>query len=64
MLMNYRHALTAWPTVEFDAPAEQVTEVDKNAGGEIPVRDESPEMPGIQVSLDAGEGRLFLMPPR
>ncbi len=64
MLMNYRHALTAWPTVEFDAPPDQVREVDKNVGGEIPVRDDSPEMPGIQVSLDAGEGRLFLMPPR
>jgi len=64
MLMNYRHALTAWPTVEFDAPADQVREVDKNTGGEVPVRDDSPEMPGIQVSLDAGEGRLFLMPPR
>ena len=64
MLTNYRFAYTAWPTVEFDVPMEQVKEVDKSTGNEIAVRDDSPEMPGTQVSLDAGEGRLFLMPPR
>lgn len=62
MLMNYRFAFTAWPTVAFDAPLEQITEVDKRTGAEIPVIDDSPEMPGVQLSLDAGEGRLFLMP--
>jgi hypothetical protein len=64
MLTNYRFAYTAWPTVEFGVPADQVKEVSKATGKEIDLRDESPEMPGIQVSLDAGEGRLFLMPPR
>ena len=64
MVTNYRFAYTAWPTVEFDAPLDQVKEVDKTTGNEIAVRDDSPEMPGVQVSLDAGEGRLFLMPPR
>jgi hypothetical protein len=64
MLMNYRFAYTAWPTVDFDTPAEQVKEVDKATAQEIAVRDDSPEMPGVQVSLDAGEGRLFLMPQR
>jgi hypothetical protein len=64
MLTNYRFAYTAWPTVEFDVLLEQVKEVDKASGKEVAVRDDSPEMPGLQVSLDAGEGRLFLMPPR
>ncbi len=64
MFTNYRFAYTAWPTVEFDVPVEQVKEVDKATGNEIAVRDDSPEMPGTQLSLDAGEGRLFLLQPR
>jgi hypothetical protein len=64
MLTNYRFAYTAWPTVEFDVPVDQVKEVDKATGKEIAVRDDSPEMPGVQLSLDAGEGRLFLLPLR
>ncbi len=62
MLMNYRFAFTAWPTVAFDTPAGAVTEVDKATGAEVPLRDESPDMPGVQIPLDAGEGRLFLLP--
>ena len=62
LLQNYRFAFTAWPTVEFDAPLENVTEVCKKTGQEVPVYDASPDMPGLQLSLDAGEGRLFLMP--
>ena len=61
MLFNYHYAYTAWPTVEFDADAAGVVEVDKATGKERPVLDESPEMKGLQISLDAGEGRLFLM---
>ncbi len=62
LLVNYRFAYTAWPTVEFDANPANVTEVDKTTGREVPVIDSSPDMPGIQVSLDAGDGRLFLLP--
>ncbi len=62
-LQNYHFAYTAWPTVEFDAPPEQVVEIDKGSGREIPVRDESPNLEGLQIPLDAGEGRLFLLPP-
>jgi hypothetical protein len=64
LLNNYRFAYTAWPTVEFDAPAEQVREIDKRTGKAVPAYDDSPEMPGLQISLDAGEGRLFLLPPK
>ena len=64
MVMNYHFAYTAWPTVEFDVPMEHVKEVSKKTGGEVALRDDSPEMPGVQLSLDAGEGRLFLLPAK
>ncbi|WP_394796728.1 hypothetical protein [Armatimonas sp.] len=62
LLQNYRFAYSAWPTVVFDAPLESVREVDKVTGKEAPVRDESPNMPGLQLSLGDAEGRLFLLP--
>ena len=64
LLNNYRFAYTAWPTVEFVLPPGQIHEVDQKTGASTPVRDDSPDMPGIQVSLDAGEGRLFVLPPK
>jgi len=39
-----------------------ITSSDKHTGEEHPVRDDSPAMEGLQVSLDSGEGRLFLLP--
>jgi hypothetical protein len=36
-------------------------EINPMTGKELPVVDDSPDMPGLQVSLDAGEGRLFLL---
>lgn len=62
LINNYSFTYTAWPTVEFHAPTEQVREVCKMTGKEIPVLDDSPAMQGLQISLDAGEGRLFLLP--
>lgn len=62
LLNNYHFAYTAWPTVTFDAPAESVIEVDKETGEQHPVIDDSPLMEGIQISLGAGDGRLFLLP--
>jgi hypothetical protein len=62
LLQNYRFAYSAWPTVVFDAPVESVREVDKVTGKEALVRDESPSMPGLQLSLGDAEGRLFLLP--
>jgi hypothetical protein len=61
MLCNYRFAYTAWPTVEFVVDADRVLEVSKQTGQAAPIIDDSPGMPGLQVSLDAGEGRLFLI---
>ena len=62
LLQNYHFAFTAWPTVEFDAPTAAVTEVDKATGKEHAAKDDSPDTPGMQISLDAGEGRLFMLP--
>lgn len=62
LLNNYSVNLTSWPTVEFDAPHDQVAEIDPASGKEIPLYDESPDMPGLQLSLDSGQGRLFLLP--
>jgi hypothetical protein len=62
LINNYDHNYTSWPTVEFAAPIEKVVEIDQSTGKRIPVRDDSPEMAGLQLSLDAGEGRLFLLP--
>ena len=62
LLNNYRHDFAAWPTVVFDCAAEDVREVCKKTGHEIDVLDDSPDMDGLQLSFDAGEGRLFLLP--
>jgi hypothetical protein len=64
LLNNYSFAHTAWPTVAFDVPLEQVREISPESGEEIPLLDDSPLMDGCQLSLDAGQGRLFLLPPR
>jgi len=64
LLNNYRFAYTAWPTVTFDVPADQVIEVDKRTGEMAPVIDDSPEMEGLQISLGAGDGRLFVLPAK
>ena len=62
LINNYSITYTAWPTVEFAVPVSNVREVDKKTGAEIPCLDDSPAMEGLQVSLDSGEGRLFLVP--
>lgn len=62
LINNYRFAYTAWPTVTFDAPPDDIVEVCPRTGQEVPLRDDSPAMPGVQLSLDAAGGRLFLLP--
>jgi hypothetical protein len=62
MLVNQHFAYSGWPTVEFAADAASVVEVDPKTGREVPLRDDSPALPGLQLSFDAGEGRLFLLP--
>ncbi len=64
LLSNYDYLYTSWPTVEFDADLASVREVSQETGGEVAVLDDSPDLEGLQLSLDSGAGRLFLMPPR
>ncbi len=61
LLNNYSYCYSAWPTVEFAAPLGSITELDRATGREIPVVDASPGMRGLQISLGAAEGRLFLI---
>jgi hypothetical protein len=62
LLNNYHFAYTAWPTIEFDVPTDKVVEICPKTGKEVPVRDDSPAMPGVQLSIEEGCGRLFLLP--
>jgi hypothetical protein len=62
LLNNYSYAFTSWPTIVFDAEADDVIEVDQNSGLERAFMDDSPDMEGLQVSLNSGAGRLFILP--
>lgn len=62
LVNNYDCNYTSWPTVEFTS--DGVVEVDASDGKQKPARDDSPDIPGLQISLDAGEGRLFILPAR
>ncbi len=61
LLNNYDFAYAAWPTVTFDTQPAVVYEIDQETGQKHPVIDDSPAMEGLQISLDAGGGRLFIM---
>ncbi len=62
-VVNDNYAYTAWPTVEFNAPVQNVLEMDPASGAAIPLNDDSPELKGVQLSFSAGGARLFLLPP-
>ncbi len=62
MINNGSFSFSAWATVVFDADIQRVTEVARQSGEEVPVQDESPNLPGFQISLDASDSRLFLLP--
>ena len=64
LVNNYHFAYSAWPTVVFDADHAAIMEVNPKTGKETAVMDDSPDMTGLQISLDAGEGRLFLVPKK
>lgn len=62
LLTNYEFAYSSWPTVDFGVPPASVLEVSSKTGTLEPVVDDSPDLSGLQLSLDAGEGRLFVLP--
>lgn len=63
LLNNYDFAYSSWPTVTFEVPAEKVFEIDPETSEARPVIDDSPAMEGLQISLDSGAGRLFIIQP-
>jgi len=52
------------PILTFDCHPAQVLEVSPEDGKQKPVEDDTPDMPGLQISLDAGQGRLFPLPQK
>jgi hypothetical protein len=62
LIVNHNYSFTAWPTIEFDAEPKEVFEVSKATGNTVPALDDSPELKGLQISLGAGDARLFLLP--
>jgi hypothetical protein len=60
LLHNQNWDFTIWPTVAF-ANQANATEVDRVSGREIDVLDDSPYMPGLQLSFGVAEARLFVL---
>jgi len=70
-LMNFDTELTAAPTLVIPTVtdgSQQLLEVDPHSGREVPAVDDLPTLPGLQISLDVAEARVFLIgstpPPR
>ena len=71
LLHNHNVDSTIWPTIVFAAPHEdlpivgeqwrRVLEVDAETGEEAPVLDDSPLMPGLQMSFEAGMARFLVL---
>ena len=64
LINNYHYAHNAWSTLKFRADLSRIREVCPKTGDEIPVEDDSPFMDGLQLSIEAGGGRLFLINAR
>jgi hypothetical protein len=61
LLHNQNWDFSIWPTVAFAANA---TEVDPVSGRETDVLDDSPYVPGLQLSFGVAEARLFVLDTR
>ena len=73
LLQNQDDRLTSWPTVTFATTANTtaklssggedagVLEVSPTSGQEGPVLDDSPAMSGLQVRIESGGARLFIL---
>ena len=58
LLHNQNWDFAIWPTVAF---TENAMEVDPVSGREAAVLDDSPYMPGLQLSFGVAEARLFVL---
>jgi hypothetical protein len=67
LLHNHNVDSTIWPTIGFAAPHEwtvggdSVLEVDAETGGEAPILDDSPLLPGLQMSFESGMARFLVL---
>lgn len=57
MVVNFEHAYTQWATVTWRG---KVLEVDGVSGQRVPVRDDAPDIVGLQLRFEPGQGRLFV----
>eukprot|EP01044_Picomonas_judraskeda_P007824 COSAG03_NODE_862_length_5589_cov_1348.742805_4_plen_73_part_00 len=62
LLQNQNWDMTLWPTIGFPGTAaSSVLEVDPTHGTEAAVLDDSPYLPGLQLSFRAGGARLLIL---
>jgi hypothetical protein len=61
--MNYEVMYNLFATIEFADPeaAARAREVSQVTGQEVQIVDSAPLMPGLQVLLRPGEGKLFVL---
>jgi hypothetical protein len=64
VIVNDSYSYTGWLTVKFDVDPKQVQEVSKSTGKLEPIIDDSPDLPGLQLSFGAGDARLFIIPKK
>lgn len=57
MIVNFEHAYTQWATVEW---RHKVLEVDGVSGQRVSVLDDAPDIAGLQLRFEPGQGRLFV----
>jgi len=56
MVANYRVVFCAWPTLEFNAAAQSILEVDQRTGQEAPLLHGNPTMEGFQIGFNLAQG--------
>ena len=62
IVMNYEVIYNLFATIEFTAAAEAVArEVSQVTGEDVTIVDAAPHIPGLQVLLRPGEGKLFVV---
>eukprot|EP01045_Picozoa_sp_COSAG04_P035660 COSAG04_NODE_8330_length_989_cov_1.097753_2_plen_254_part_01 len=61
LLQNQRHDRSLWASVTFRPALEAVMEVSAIDGTVAPLMDDSPEHAGVQIALEAGAARLFVL---
>lgn len=66
LLNNYACDMVAWPTITLapQVTAAMLLEIDRSSGLAGPLLDDSPLLPGLQLRLSPGTGRLLFLPDK